>query len=70
MSTASLLRPVRLFSVIATLALMVIGCGGGEGGAVIEFPESQVQPVLTDSKDEEISGGITSQGDPSQYTQP
>jgi hypothetical protein len=49
---------------------MVIGCGGGDQGAVIQFPESNVQPVLSESNDEEITGGSMSQGDPSQYTKP
>ena len=69
MSVSSFSRPVRMFAPVATLALMLSGCGGDQG-AVIQFPESQVQPVLTDSKDAENTGGAMSQGDPSQYTQP
>ncbi|QDV32313.1 hypothetical protein [Tautonia plasticadhaerens] len=68
--SASSPRPLRISAATATLALMLSGCGGGDQGAVIEFPESQVQPVLTESKDAENTGGSMSQGDPSQYTRP
>jgi hypothetical protein len=52
---------------LANVALFVGGCTKDEG-AVVNFPESNMQPTVSEGTSGEGNTGTTSQGDPSQYS--
>lgn len=67
MSTPRRRRSLATLVLFAQLGLFLGGCSKDEG-AVVNFPESNMQPTITPDKTAETSGGTSSQGDPSQYT--
>ncbi|RUL86265.1 hypothetical protein [Tautonia sociabilis] len=68
MSAIPFCRRLVATATLAIAALPGVGCGGGDQGAVIEFPEASAPPKFAEGAPATGDTGVMSQGDPASYS--